>query len=198
MKYFETLPKVVTTDNNSNSILLTNLLARASVVSNLWTNPLLYYSYDLQDGDTPEIVAHKYYGDMYRYWIVLTSNQLLDPQWDWPMSGSVLNSYLINKYGESNIYGDIHHYEQILTQVDNNSGVTTILNNIIGENEYNNLLTDTTSYTLPTGTVTVTVSKRAVTVYEYELELNESKRTIKLLNKSYVNQFESEFVKLMK
>lgn len=197
MKYFETLPKIVTSDNNSNAIILTNLLARASIVSSLLTDPLLYYSYDLQDGDTPEIVAHKYYGDVYRYWIVLAANQILDPQWDWPMSGSVLNQYLLDKYGTLNVYDEVHHYEKIFTQVDNNTGTVATLITIVGEEEYNGFVTSTNTYDLPTGTVTVTTTKRAVKYYDYELELNEKKRSIKLLNKSYVTQFENELKKLM-
>lgn len=197
MKYFDTLPKIVGSDNNNNSIILTNLMARASVVSSLLSDPLLYYTYDLQDGDTPEIVAHKYYGDVYRYWIVLTVNQIMDPQWDWPMSGDVLSSYLSNKYPSTNIYSEYHHYEKIFTQVDNNTGVTTNIVTNISEDDYNSLVIGTESYTLPTGVVTVTTTKRAVTFFDYEMELNEGRRTIKLLNKSYVNRFEDDLKKLM-
>lgn len=198
MKYFDTLPKIVGSDNNDNAILLTNLMSRASVVSSLLNDPLLYYTYDLQDGDTPEIVAHKYYGDVYRYWIVLIVNQIVDPQWDWPMSGTVLTDYLTNKYPETNIYAEFHHFEKITTQVDNNSGTTTTLVNIVDESTFNSIVEDTQSYTLPTGVVTVTTTKRSVTYFDYEVELNESRRQIKLLNKSYVNQIEDELKKLMK
>jgi hypothetical protein len=197
MKYFDTLPKIFGTDNNNNSVILTNLMARASVVSSLLDNPLLYYTYDLQDGDTPEIVAHKYYGDVYRYWIVLTVNQILDPQWGWPMASDVLSQYLTNKYPSTNIYSEYHHYEKISTQVDNNTGVTTNVVTNVSEEDYNNMVTGTQSYTLPTGVVTVTISKRAVTFFDYEMQLNENKRQIKLLNKSYVNRFEDDLKKLM-
>ncbi len=73
MLYFNTLPKILTNDNKNNAIVLTNLLARAELVQNLMTNPLMFYDYDIQDGDTPDIVASKYYGDSYRYWLVLFS-----------------------------------------------------------------------------------------------------------------------------
>ena len=75
MKYFETLPKIVQTENFS-AQLMTNIMARASVIPSLLTNPLVYYEYDIQDGDTPEIVAQKYYGDSYAYWVVLYTNQI--------------------------------------------------------------------------------------------------------------------------
>ena len=71
MQYFDSLPKIVHTDQNGNSTIRTNLMARVSIIPENLKNPLLYYQYDIQEGDTPEIVAHKYYNDMYRYWIVL-------------------------------------------------------------------------------------------------------------------------------
>jgi hypothetical protein len=198
MKYFDTLPKIVSTDDAGNAIVMTNLLTRASIISSTLTDPLIYYNYDLQDGDTPEIVAHKYYGDVYRYWIVLASNQLIDPQWDWPLSGSVLSQYISNKYVNINVYTTIHHYEKIILQYDVDSGTTTknIIN--ISSNEYDTLVDEYHSYSLPTGTVQVSTTKRAVNLFDYELETNEKKRQIKLLNKNYVNQFEDELKKLMK
>jgi hypothetical protein len=38
MKYFQTLPKIIVTDKNKNSKILTNLMARASVIQKLLTN----------------------------------------------------------------------------------------------------------------------------------------------------------------
>jgi hypothetical protein len=33
----------------------------------------------MRDTDTPEIIAHKLYGDPNKYWIILLANQILDP-----------------------------------------------------------------------------------------------------------------------
>lgn len=79
MLYFDTLPKILMDDQNGNPILLTNLVSRAALIEDLKNNPMLFYKYTIQEGDTPEIVAEKYYGDAYRYWIVLYSNELMDP-----------------------------------------------------------------------------------------------------------------------
>ena len=54
MKYFSALPKVVSTDINGNNQILTNLLVRVNVIPDLLKNPLLFYSYDIKDGETPE------------------------------------------------------------------------------------------------------------------------------------------------
>ena len=205
MQYFDSLPKVVYRDKNGNLSLRTNLLARASFIPETLKNPMLYYQYDIQEGDTPEIVAHKYYNDMYRYWIVLFANQMLDPQWSWPLSSNQFEAHLKNKYGYDSTTGDwvtnpystVHHYTKTITQYDSTTFNTTTHEIDIDADTYDSLTTGTTNYNLPTGQVSVTVEKSAVSCYEYETNLNESKRTINLLNVRYVDEMETEFLKLM-
>ena len=64
MQYFNTLPKVIYTTNGVSNIY-TNLMSRVSVVPSFLKNPAIYYQYDIQETDTPEIIAAKYYGDSY-------------------------------------------------------------------------------------------------------------------------------------
>jgi len=195
MKYFQTLPKLIFAGSQS-SQLVTNLLARVNIVSSLITNPLLFYSYDIQEGDTPEIIAHKYYEDMERFWIVLLANQLFDAQWDWPLSNLVFNQYLNQKYSPEQLT-DINYYEKIITTTDVNSRTTTTQNIIIDEDTYNNLAESTNTYKTITGDVVVKISRNAVDNFTYEYNLNESKRNIKILNKTYADRIEVEFRKLM-
>jgi len=198
MQYFDTLPKIINIDSTGNSKVMTNLLARASVIPQILKDPLLYYTYDIQEGDTPEIIAHKYYGDSYRYWIVLFANELLDPQWDWPMTSMIFEKYLADKYPSTNIYSEIEYYEKVITQYDTNTQITTVNRVRIDENVYNGLpVTQTATYTLPTGPVTITTDRNAVSIYDYELNLNEAKRNIKILNSNYVGEMENQLKKLM-
>jgi hypothetical protein len=197
MQYFDTLPKIVKTDSNRISVVMTDLMARCSIIPEILKNPMVYYDYDVQDGDTPEIVAYKYYGDSYRYWIVLFANQITDPQWDWPLSTNDFDAYIANKYTSFNPYSTVQHYEKIVTQYDASTQTTTTKNIVIDEDTYNSLVIGTTTYTLPTGIVTITISKAAVSYYDYELNINESKRSIKILNSAYVDQLEKQFTDLM-
>ena len=198
MQYFDTLPKIVYTNSAGQSLAMTNLLARASVIPQILKDPLVYYSYDIQEGDTPEIIAHKYYGDSYRYWIVLFANELLDPQWDWPMTYNMFEQYLADKYPSTNIYVEVEYYEKIITQYNVNTQTTTVNKVRIDEDIYNSLpVTQTATYTLPTGPVTITTERNAVSIYDYELALNESKRNIKILNSNYVSEVENQLKKLM-
>jgi hypothetical protein len=206
MLYFNTLPKILTNDNKNNAIVLTNLLARAELVQNLMTNPLMFYEYNIQDGDTPDIVASKYYGDSYRYWLVLFSNQILDPQWDWPLSSQQFTLYLNNKYSvaaNANTVlaytsSTVYEYRKIITTTDETSLTTTSKTYIIDEPSYLTTLPSTKTVTFSNGTsAKETITKEAVNIYDWEVEQNESKRTIKLINAIYAPQFESQLKSLM-
>ena len=99
---------------NGKSKGVTNLLRRVAVRSKIKTNTALYDTYDVKEGETPEILAHKLYGDAGLHWIILLFNDVKDRYHDWPMSGNQFNAYILDKYvntdGTSNVDG-IHHYE---------------------------------------------------------------------------------------
>jgi hypothetical protein len=198
MKYFNTLPKVVVTQPDGTSVISTNLLSRVSMIQDLLKDPLLYYSYDIQEGDTPEIIADKYYKDSYRYWIVLLANNMLDPQWDWPLEGAELNDYVASKYKDIDPYSVAHHYEKIITQYESKSQLTTVNVVNIDKDAYDVLENTTVSYTFPSGTTTISTTGRSVTYFQYEYELNESKRSIKLIRNDFAKQFENNLRDLMR
>ena len=198
MQYFNSLPKIKYVDKNNVTTVYTNLMARASIIPSVLNNALVYYSYDVQDGDTPEIIAYKYYGDVNRFWIVLYCNQLNDPQWDWPLSSNKFQKYILNKYNTGNL-NSTHHYERITTKTNINTNTTTVETETISQEVYNSLESNTTiTYTLGSETIRVNIVKGVVTNYEYENSLNESKRNIKILNKAYADKLESQFLELMK
>ena len=208
MRYFNTLPNVITPDGSGNLITMTNLLIRTEIPTSLQNNPLLFYKYSVRDGETPELIANKYYGDQYRYWLVLYGNiNILDPQWDWPLSYQNFQNYLIDKYqddagGASNVISyttsTVHHYEKIVTTVDSDTGTTVIKTIEVDENTYISIQPFSTIQTFPDGSqVNYTVSTNAVSIYDYEYMTNESKRNINLINKSYVTTIEQQFTQLV-
>lgn len=214
MYYFKTLPKIITPDQNGYPILMTNLLARASMVQELLNNTMQFYEYAIQDGDTPEIVADKYYGDPFKYWIVLFSNQILDPVWEWPMPYATFLEYLDAKYAtEAEDAGKtpfeytqttVYEYKKVITTTDVYTRLETIKEVSITQEEYNTLVESTVTYDIPSPPVAngtqcvVTTSKTIVTLYDYEEQLNESRRQIKLLNSTYAGEMERQLKVLMK
>ena len=208
MKYFSTLPKIIYNNPITGSpIILTDILARSSIVPAAMKNPLLYYQYEVQHGDTPEIIAFKYYGDVSRFWIVLLANQFLDPQWSFPMSNEVFTLYINHKYNQNNdpknlnpyvdVYNTIQEYSKVITQFDSYTGTTTVNTLAIDQGTYANTAHNATTYTSSTGPVTVTTTRNQISIYDYEEQLNESKRTISIINSNYVDAVEAQFKKLM-
>ena len=209
MRYFNSLPNITVSDSNNNSMLMKNLMVRTQLIPKLSKNPLVFYKYSIQDGDTPEIIADKYYGDVYRYWMVLYGNSnIMDPQFDWPKNSTQFTQYMQNKYavaanGVNNVLsytqGTIHHYEKIVTTVDNSTGTTAIKSVEIDEDAYLSLNPFSQTQTFPNGTtVTYSVSGDAISIYSYESNLNESKRDIQIINSTYVTEMETQYQSLVK
>lgn len=209
MKYFNSLPYLTNTDNNGNNYVLRNLLIRTNLVTQLDKNPLLFYNYELRDGDTPEIVANKYYGDPFRYWIVLFGNpNIMDPQWDWPLSSKQFVLYLNDKYLDAAIANNqtmlqytqstIHHYEKIITTYDDDTQTTAIKNIEVDLNTYNSIIPSTTTGSFSDGSkVKYTLDRGAISIYNYEYNVNEAKRNIKLINSAYVSDIEKQYLNLV-
>jgi hypothetical protein len=77
---------------------LTNLFFRVDLVKKTIDNASAYYTYILNEGDTPEILADKIYGDPGAFWMILYANDIFDPQFDWPLSEEGLIHYVAEKY----------------------------------------------------------------------------------------------------
>ena len=172
--YFNSIPKIYyDSQNNKRPKVVTNLLRRVGVRAKIKTNTALFDTYRVKAGETPEIIAHKLYGDSELHWIVMLMNNVTDRYHDWPMNFSQFNAYLQEKYVDSDgnsTASEVHHYE-----IAQSSGDTTI------------------KIQVPQGTSGATT----VTNYEYETALNEEKRKIDLLRNDYLGFFTEEFASLI-
>ena len=152
---------------------VTNLLRRVGMRTKLKTNTFLYDTYSVKEGETPEMIAHKLYGDSELHWIVLLVNEITDRYHQWPMSGMQFLDYINDKY--SNPDG-IHHYETPQTSGD--TKIKIEVENDVDEDAY-------TGLTL-------------ITNREYEQNEQDKKRNIRLVDPNFIGQFVDEFEKLMK
>ena len=150
--------------------LVTNLLKRVALRAKVRTNTLLFDTYNVQEGQTPEMVADKLYGDPNLHWIVMYENNITDRYHQWPLTTPQFLAFLNDKY--SNPDG-LHHYE--ITQT---SGDTTVTIDIG---------TDNTEHSGAT-----TITNR-----EFEEKRQDTLRAIRLLDPAYVDQFVEEFENLM-
>lgn len=207
MKYFTNFPKLAIYDNNNNYTLATNLLARVNLIPSLLNNPALYYLYDYQESDTPEIIATKYYDNPYRYWIFLYGNNIMDPQWDLPLPSKNFELYLESKYKEAangqNVIeytkSEVKYYQHTYSTYDSLTQTTTNMELIVDYETYANLPSNiVTTRSFPSGeTVTVTEGKKELSIYDYESLENEKKRNVKVIDKKYAGQMENKLRSLM-
>lgn len=108
--YFELFPLTYYSlyDDKSNIRVVTNITTRVAFTDEAKNKLAIYDEYDVRDGETPEIVADKFYNDPQLHWLVLHTNDILDPRFEWPLSTYNLQKYVEGKY--SNVNG-VHHYE---------------------------------------------------------------------------------------
>lgn len=197
-RYFNRFPKILYTKDNNTS-LATNILTRIDTIKNKLDNVALFYNYDIQEGDTPEMIASKYYNDPELHWVVLIFNNMFDPFYDWPLHYHQFQEFIIDKYGDAaTALATPHHYEKSVTTIDGYSHQSTKNTYIIDLDSYNSLIPNTVTRTFPNGqTVSVVTDKRNVDCYVYEEELNESKRTIKLIKSDLIPEIKRQFEFLM-
>ena len=202
-KYFNYFPKTVySLDNTNNVDVVTSIVSRFSFESSFRDNTAVYYEYNVQDSDTPEIIANKFYGDSEKHWVVLMLNQIIDPQFDWPLDQRTIISYMNEKYSANASVGqsgtawaqsNIHSYYKVETRTTNSTGAELQSKLEIDANTYANVAATTSNLTLDDGnSITITTTKETKSYYDYEVEENEAKRTIKLLKPEFVSSIEEE------
>jgi hypothetical protein len=221
MKYFESFPGTLYTfdKNTINQQVVTDILARSTFLREIANNTSVAYEYNVKETDTAEIIAHKVYGDAYRSWIVLLFNQIINPYYDFPLTSVALDSYIENKYSQTinQALTTIHHYEKEVTKEAMYNGLLidkTTETFIIGEFEVDysdnsitpatlpgtadtSLVVSTETIAYPNYNLKITTVNRAVSNYTYEVNENEKKRQIKLLDEKFVQRVEDEFRSLM-
>ena len=108
MSYFERFPLYAyDLEDTQNQTLITDILRRVNLKSNVAANTLVFDEYNVQDGEQPDIVARKYYGDSELHWIIVTVNNITS-RYDWPLDQVALSEFVNDKYDNPN---GIHHYE---------------------------------------------------------------------------------------
>lgn len=109
MSYFSKFPITkYTLDDISTVQVVTNITARAIISDEIIENLSLFYPYIIKDGETPEILADKFYNDPQLHWVILHCNNIFDARFEWPLTTPDLVSYVESKYTSKDA---IHHYE---------------------------------------------------------------------------------------
>ena len=178
MSYFSKFP-VFAYDikNNKNYKLLPDILRRVKLRTLVKSGGMLFDKYDVKEGEKPEDVAFKWFGDAELHWVILMTNNITDRYYGWPMNSVQFAEYLTDKYGAGN-EDAIHHYE-----VTQDSGRTSGK----GPSDY--------SHKVEVNSDTDNAS--SISNREYEERIQDKKRQIKLLDKSLLGDFITEFDRLI-
>ena len=177
--YFSRFPlRVYDMKGNGVYKLLPDILRRVKLRSGIKAGAFIFTEYDVRDGEKPEDVAVKWFGDPEYHWVILMTNNITDRFYEWPMTQPQFQNFIEDKYGIASI-DSIHHYE--ITQT---SGRTTSN----GPNDYSYLVECNSDED----------GASPVTNREYEQRLQDKFRSIRLLDQRYLPTFVSEFEALIK
>lgn len=161
-------------DKKGKPLELTNITLRYKINELLANKSVVMYEYNVPDGERADIIAHKYYEDATLDWVIYLVNDIIDPQFDWPMDDRSFERYMRNKYGSLEAAHRTHHQYQIIARQHNVLFDGTVVPEKV-------LVVDKETYDATSPTL-----RRQVDKYTYERELNDSRSIIKLLDKQYI------------
>ena len=176
MSYFNRFPLMAYDVKGNNKYkLLPNILKRVKLRSGLRSGAFLFDKYDVKDGERPEDVAYKYFGDAQLHWVILMTNNITDRFYQWPLSQPQFQEHIIDKYGAGN-EDAVHHYEK-----PQDSGPTSSrdFSHMVECNEDD-------------------VNPSIITNRDYEYRLQDEYRQIRLLDPQFIGTFVEEFENLIK
>lgn len=177
----KSLPKII-----YGNYTMSNILTRIAAIKSNLNKIDLYYPYVIRDGERPDTIGYDYYGHSDYAWLIFLANDIYDIYSQWPLDDKQFHQYLYAKY--SLLYelkGIVSHY--VYQDVGGNSEDDTARHSFKMTAETWSLLSvDEKSYWKP------------VFIYDYEYELNDNKRYIRLLSNEFLKQADSELETLLK
>ena len=166
-----------------------NLLSKVALIREYNKTYEKFYTYVVKDGERPDTIAYREYNDTSLDWIIYLVNEMIDPYSSWVMDYPTFIIYLEDKYGVkaeklNNIFSEssISHYYY--------KGKPTDTQEIISSYNYQMSKETYDKLGSPEGWF-------PKSIFDYENELNESKRTIKMLRSNYINEFKTQFKDLI-
>lgn len=157
--YFKSFPYTYySQDDRSTVQLITNITTRVVLSDEVKNNLSIYDEYDIRDGETPEIVADRFYSNPQLHWIILHTNEILDARFEWPQTSANLVKYIEGKYNNTIA---VHHYEDASGNY-TNANITLTSNVEFGLFEVGNVVVNSTN--TGTGYVSVKTSNSTISI----------------------------------
>ena len=170
--------------SESDFVTAKNFFRRYKLNDDVFSYAVFFQKYAIVDGERPDSVAEKAYGDPFFDWVILLTNNMVNAQYDWPLTNYELQKVLESEYDDA--YSEIHHYETVkIGQYAAGLHVDETFFN--GQHKVN-----------VNGTVSLKNGSEIcgpVTVAEHYTRENEKKREIYLLKPAYFQSFVDDFRK---
>jgi len=106
MPYFNNFRNIAYSLNDSTGEynIVTDIFQRVVIRDAIKKNASFLNDYFVQEGDTPEIIADKVYGDAELHWVVLLMNDILNPIFDFALSQRKFELFAKDKYPGVSIF----------------------------------------------------------------------------------------------
>ena len=175
----------------SDYIRVKNLFRRGFLREDIFQDLTFFTKYQVRGDDRPDNVAFEIYKDSTLDWLVLTANNIVNIQDEWPIPNSVFDELMTERYGTyENLIGGIHHYETV--EVKDARDVVIVNKGLQVESTYSVTFFDERAGDMKTVTPTI-----PITNYQYEQKVNEEKRNIYLLKPKYLQVVRDDLEDLM-
>ena len=158
-----------------------NIMARAKFRNVVMNDIVQYFPYSIPEAERPDITSFKVYGGVKYTWLIFLINDIHDPIYDWPLATRDLTNFVKDKYGSITVAKNlVHHYEQIIRTRVEATGIADAI-------PVAKIEVDVTTYN-----ALADADKNIVYCYNWELDRNESKRDIKLIDAMFVGDVMTE------
>ena len=171
--------------SESDFVVAKNFFRRYKINDDVFQYAVFFKKYTIKDGERPETLAEKFYGNQFYDWVILLTNNMVNAQYDWPRTNYEVYKMVEQEFDDP--YSEISHYEiketighyQAGLHVDKTFYDSTHKLNIGGSVQTKN------------GNEIAS----PITVAEYYQEENEKKREIYLLKSRFLESFVKDFKK---
>ena len=166
-----------------------NLFRRTKLRDDLQNVFTLFDKYEIPDEFRPENVAEDFYGNDELDWVVLTTAGIVNVRNEWPLNNRDILDYSFEKYGDN--LNATRFFET--KEIKNSSGSIILEKGRVVDSDFVFKYYDTNGIVEVKGTNVRT----GISNYDYEVRLNEEKRSIFVLKPEYLQQFLNDFRDIM-
>ena len=177
----------------SDYIAVKNLFKKAELRPDIFQDLSTFQKYQIKGDDRPDNVAEDFYQDSSLDWLVLTCNNIINVQTEWPMSQRDFDRFLLDKYGTYANLESTHHHETL--EVKNSKGVVMLEKGLEVESDFSFSYYDW--WLKEQKTVATANLVTEVTNYQYEEKIEDAKRNIFLLKVRYLNLVTGDLEEIM-